>query len=87
MYDRGSKNFLGFARRKAVIKAQNAIDDKYYGTLLTNKLSENQKDIDYRRRSKLVASFADKTIPASETLSEYIPVSYTHLTLPTNREV
>tara|TARA_A100000172_G_scaffold19681_1_gene10982 strand:+ start:1642 stop:4389 length:2748 start_codon:yes stop_codon:yes gene_type:complete len=74
MYNRGSKNFLGFNRRKAVIKQQNAIDDKYYGTFLTKKLGENQKDIEYKRRSTLLASFADKTIPASETISEYIQI-------------
>ena len=69
-----SKNFLGFSRRRAVIKQQNEIDDKYYGTFLTKKLNENQKDIDYKRRSTLLASFADKTIPASETISEYIQI-------------
>ena len=48
MYDRGSKNFLGFNRRKAIIKQQNAIDDQVYGSLLNTKLAENKKEIDYK---------------------------------------
>ena len=74
MYDRGSKNFLGFNRRKAIIKQQNAIDDQVYGSLLNTKLAENKKEIDYKRRSTLLASIADKTIPISETISEYIQI-------------
>ena len=74
MYDRGSKNFLGFNRRKAIIKQQNAIDDQVYGSLLTTKLAENKKEIDYKRRSTLLASIADKTIPISESISEYIQI-------------
>ena len=72
MYDRSSKNFLGFNRRKAIIKQQNAIDDQVYGSLLNTKLAENKKEIDYRRRSVLLASLADKTIPTSDAISEYI---------------
>ena len=74
MYDRGSKNFLGFNRRKAIIKQQNAIDDQVYGSLLNTKLAENKKEIDYKRRSTLLASIADKTIPISESISEYIQI-------------
>lgn len=72
MYDRSSKNFLGFNRRKAIIKQQNAIDDSIYGSLLNTKLAENKKQIDYNRRSVLLASLADKTIPTSDAISEYI---------------
>ena len=74
MYDRGSKNFLGFNRRKAIIKQQNAIDDSVYATLLNTKLAENKKEIDYKRRSTLLASIADQTIPISEAISEYIEI-------------
>ena len=74
MYDRGSKNFLGFNRRKAIIKQQNAIDDQIYGSLLNTKLADNKKQIDYKRRSTLLASIADKTIPIEDSISEYIQI-------------
>ena len=74
MYDRGSKNFLGFNRRKAIIKQQNSIDDQVYASLLNTKLAENKKEIDYKRRSTLLASIADKTIPISDSISEYIKI-------------
>ena len=74
MYDRGSENFLGFNRRKAVIQQQNQIDDKVYAALLNTKLNENKKVIDYKRRSNLIAALSDKTIPTSEAISEYIQI-------------
>ena len=74
MYDRGSKNFLGFNRRKAIIKQQNSIDDQVYASLLNTKLAENKKEIDYKRRTTLLASIADKTIPIADSISEYIKI-------------
>ena len=74
MYDRGSENFLGFNRRKAVIKQQNEIDSKVYGTLLNSKLEDNKKAIDYKRRSNLIASISDKTVPTADAISEYIQI-------------
>ena len=42
--------------------------------VLNTKLAENKKEIDYKRRSTLLASIADKTIPISESISEYIQI-------------
>lgn len=74
VYDRKSPNFIGFSRRKNLLKEIKAYDDKLYNTYLTKKLGEVTKDEVYERRTNLLASFADKTIPASETISEYIQI-------------
>ena len=72
VYDRNSPNFIGFRRRVNMIKEMKQYDDTVYNTYLTKKLDEVTKDNDYKRRSTLAAGFADKDIPASETISEYI---------------
>ena len=72
VYDRNSPNFIGFRRRVNMLKEIKQYDDTVYNTYLTKKLDEVTKDNDYKRRSTLAAGFADKDIPASETLSEYI---------------
>ena len=72
VYDRNSPNFIGFRRRVNMLKEIKQYDDTVYNTYLTKKLDEVTKDNDYKRRSTLAAGFADKDIPASETISEYI---------------
>ena len=72
VYDRNSPNFIGFRRRVNMIKEMKQYDDTVYNTYLTKKLDEVTKDNDYKRRSTLAAGFADKDIPASDTISEYI---------------
>ena len=72
VYDRNSPNFIGFRRRVNMIKEMKQYDDTVYNTYLTKKLDEVTKDIDYKRRSALAAGFADKDIPAAETISDYI---------------
>ena len=72
VYDRNSPNFIGFSRRQSMLKEIKAYDDKFYNTYLTKKLSEVTADNDFKRRSVLAASFQDKSIPASQTISDYI---------------
>ena len=72
VYDRNSPNFIGFRRRVNMLKEIKQYDDTVYNTYLTKKLDEVTKDNDYKRRSTLAAGFADKDIPASETISDYI---------------
>lgn len=72
VYDRNSPNFIGFSRRKSLLKEIKQYDDTIYNGYLTKKLDEVTKDNDYKRRSTLAAGFADKDIPASETISDYI---------------
>jgi len=72
VYDRNSPNFIGFTRRVSMIKEMRQYDDSVYNTYLTKKLDEVTKDGDFKRRSSLAAGFADKDIPAAETISDYI---------------
>ena len=72
VYDRNSPNFIGFSRRQSMLKEIKAYDDKFYNTYLTKKLGEVTADNDFKRRSVLAASFQDKSIPASQTISDYI---------------
>ena len=53
-------------------------------------MSEPTDDFEYERRffcRELPAEYDDGDAPTLIIQSYYVPVSYTHLTLPTNREV
>ena len=56
---------------------------KQSGYRMKNKL---QSEIEALQK-EILKGYAPKAIQQIQSLAEYAPVSYTHLTLPTNREV
>ena len=89
----------GMEETEAVVRIQSEAGVKEFGQLVFGYSSATEKlDVEYVRVKKpdgqVVATpestaqdFAPDVLKEAPMYSDYRPVSYTHLTLPTNREV